>query len=65
MKTKSVASINPCKSLPCRQAGVIQTSYDIVKAHGGEIDVKSTAGKGLQAEALAEAGTEFKILMPI
>ncbi len=31
---KSVKSINPCKS-------VVQTSYDIVKAHGGEITVES------------------------
>ena len=31
---KSVKSINPFKS-------VIQTSYDIIKAHGGEIKVES------------------------
>ena len=31
---KSVKSINQCKS-------VIQTSYDIVKAHGGEIKVET------------------------
>ena len=36
---KSVQSINPIKS-------VIQTSYDIVKAHGGEIKVETTEGKG-------------------
>jgi hypothetical protein len=41
MKKKSVQSKNPCKSLPCRQAGVIQTNYDIVKAHGGELDIQS------------------------
>jgi hypothetical protein len=36
------------KSLPCRQAckSVIQTSYDIVKAHGGEIKVKTNDGQG-------------------
>jgi hypothetical protein len=31
---KSVKSIHPCKS-------VIQTSYDIVKAHGGELKVST------------------------
>jgi len=36
---KSVKSINPCKS-------VIQTIYDIVKAHGGEIKVESKEGEG-------------------
>jgi len=34
MKKKSVQSINPC-------ASVIQTIYDIVKAHGGELKVES------------------------
>ena len=33
MKIKSVKSLNPCKS-------VIQTGYDIVKAHGGELTVE-------------------------
>ena len=36
---KSVQSINPIKS-------VIQTSYDIVKAHGGEIKVETKEGEG-------------------
>lgn len=36
---KSVKSINPCKS-------VVQTIYDIVKAHGGEIKIESTTGEG-------------------
>jgi len=36
---KSVKSINPCYS-------VIQTIYDIVKAHGGEINVESKEGEG-------------------
>ena len=36
---KSVQSINPIKS-------VIQTSYDIVKTHGGEIKVETTEGEG-------------------
>lgn len=41
MKEKSVQSINPCKS-------VIQTIYDIVKAHGGELLVESEIGVGTQ-----------------
>ena len=39
MRGTSVKSNNPCKS-------VIQTSYDIVKAHGGKLTVKSEVGKG-------------------
>jgi signal transduction histidine kinase len=39
MKIKSVKSINPCIS-------VIQTIYDIVKAHSGEIKVKTKDGEG-------------------
>ena len=39
MKTKSVQSVNLFKS-------VIQTSYDIVKAHGGEIKVETKEGEG-------------------
>ncbi len=35
----SVQSIHPCKS-------VIQTSYDIVKAHGGELKVETKEGEG-------------------
>ncbi len=35
---KSVKSINPFKS-------VIQTSYDIVKAHGGELKVETKEGE--------------------
>jgi hypothetical protein len=47
MKIKSVKSINPCIS-------VIQTGYDIVKAHGGEIKIESAQGHG----------TTFSILLP-
>lgn len=36
---KSVKSINPLKS-------VIQTAYDIVKAHGGELKVETKEGEG-------------------
>ena len=45
---KSVKSKNQCQS-------VIQTSYDIVKAHGGEIKVESKETNG----------TEFTIQLPI
>ena len=43
---KSVQSINPIKS-------VIQTSYDIVKAHGGELKVNTN-----------DRGAEFIICLP-
>ena len=36
---KSVKSINPIKS-------VIQTIYDIIKAHGGGIKVETKEGEG-------------------
>ena len=39
MKRNPVQSKNPCKS-------VIQTIYDIVKAHGGDIEVESESGRG-------------------
>jgi hypothetical protein len=39
LKMKSVKSIHPCQS-------VIQTSYDIVKAHGGEIKAITKEGDG-------------------
>ncbi len=45
---KSVRSINHFKS-------VIQTSYDIIKAHGGEIKVETKEGEG----------SEFIIQLPI
>jgi signal transduction histidine kinase len=45
---KSVKSINQCKS-------VIQTSYDIIKAHGGEMKANSKEGEG----------AEFIIQLPI
>ena len=48
MKSLSVKSQNLCKS-------VILTSYDIVKAHGGELKVESSDGKG----------SEFIINLPI
>ena len=45
---KSVKSINPFKS-------VIQTIYDIVKAHGGELKVETKENEG----------TDFIIQLPI
>ena len=39
MKIKSVKSINPFKS-------VIQTSYDTVKAHVGDLKVETKEGEG-------------------
>ena len=45
---KSVKSINPIKS-------VIQTNYDIIKAHGGEIKV----------ETKEDEGSKFIIQLPI
>ena len=47
-KIKSVKSINPCSS-------VVQTIYDIVKAHGGELKVEKKEGEG----------SEFIIQLPI
>jgi hypothetical protein len=48
---KSVKSINLCKS-------VIQTIYDIVKAHGGQLKVETREGEGLPA---GQAGSTFVI----
>ena len=45
---KSVKSGNQCES-------VIQTSYDIIKAHGGTISVESAEN----------SGTEFIIKIPV
>jgi signal transduction histidine kinase len=45
---KSVKSINPIKS-------VIQTIYDIIKAHAGEIKVETKEGEGV----------EFIIFLPL
>ena len=44
----SVKSINPCES-------VIQTVYDIVKAHGGELKVETNEG----------GGSEFIVHLPV
>jgi light-regulated signal transduction histidine kinase (bacteriophytochrome) len=54
MKMKSVQSENLFQSLPSRQAGVIQTIYDIVKAHDGELKVEMKEGEG----------SEFSLFLP-
>ena len=41
MKIISVKSIHPCQS-------VIQTTYDIVKAHGGELKVETKENEGAE-----------------
>ena len=51
---KSVKSSNQCQS-------VIQTSYDIVKAHKGEIKVETKVGQDLPA---SKVRSEFKIIKP-
>jgi len=40
----------------------LSLSYDIVKAHGGELTVETVEGKGLPA---GQAGTEFIIKLPV
>ena len=53
-KWKLVKSINPWPS-------VIQTIYDVVKAHGGELKVETMQGEGLPA---GQAGSTFIIQLP-
>ncbi len=44
----------------------LSMSYDIVtKGHGGQLKVETKYKEGLPAEALAQAGTEFIIILPI
>jgi len=43
----------------------LSLSYDIVKAHGGELKVETKDGEGLSAEASAQAGTTFVIQLPL
>ena len=40
----------------------LSLSYDIVKAHGGEIKVNTKASSGIAGE---ETGTEFSIILPV
>ena len=42
----------------------LSLSYDIVKAHGGELKVETTNGEGLPAKASAQVGTTFIIQLP-
>jgi signal transduction histidine kinase len=42
----------------------LSLSYDIVKAHGGEIKVETKENEGLSAGASAQAGTTFIIQLP-
>ena len=47
---------------------MVQTVYDTIKAHGGEISggkVETKKDEGLPGEASAETGTEFMIWLPI
>ena len=53
-QTKSVQSLHPCKS-------VFQTNYDIVKAHGGELKVKTIAARESENK---NSGTHFIITLP-
>ena len=52
---KSVESINPCKS-------VIQTSYDIIKAHGGQLKAETLPADKAGKE---DEGSEFIIILPV
>ena len=59
---KSVKSFNPCQS-------VIQTIYEIVKSHGGELKVKTEEGEArlsryFSGDSVGQ-GTEFIIQLPI
>ena len=58
-KMKSVKSFHPCKS-------VIQTNYDIIKAHGGDPDrARRQAGSYREKVENNEGeGTEFIIQIP-
>ena len=43
----------------------LSLSYDIItKGHNGELKVETKEGEGLSAEASAQAGTTFIILLP-
>jgi len=61
-----VKSIHPCKSAPecLRRAGVIQTMYVVVKAHGGEIKVKTKEGEARPDDPVGR-GSEFVIELPV
>ena len=55
VRQAGMKSDNLCQSLLRRQAGVIQTIYDIItKGHDGHIEVETEEGQG----------TEFTITLP-
>jgi len=43
----------------------LSLAYDIIKAHGGELNVKTEVGEGLPGGASAETGSEFIIVLPV
>ena len=44
----------------------LSLAYDIIKSHGGELNVGTKCvGDSMQAGAFAEAGTEFRIELPV
>jgi signal transduction histidine kinase len=50
-------------SQPGKELGLgLSLSYDIVKAHGGELKVERVGDSGLPA---GEAGTEFVVKLPV
>ena len=55
---KSVKSIHPWQS-------VIQTIYNIVKVHGGEIKVETKVDEGNPDRFGKREGSSFFILLPI
>jgi len=56
---KSVKSGNRCEIPACRLAGVIQTNYDIIKAHVGV-----PIAIGIKVETEDGKGTTFIISLP-
>ncbi len=65
---KSLKSINPCLALPILQGGgrqacksVVQTSYDIIKAHGGALMVETLPAN---QEGKGGEGSEFIVRLP-
>ena len=50
---------------PTGQGTGLGLSYDIVKAHEGELKVETKYIEGLPTEVLAQAGTTFIIQLPI
>lgn len=55
-RKNSVKSFHPCQS-------VIQTIYDIVKAHGGELNVSSKESEAGPDKPVGQ-GSEFTVILP-